>query len=54
MAGFEHGSEVFKMRKIILKGETDELFRSIEENMKNALKLNVRTFLPKLKVSPDL
>lgn len=42
------------MRKIILKGDTDEIFRSIEDNMKNALKHNVKTLLPKLKVSPDL
>jgi hypothetical protein len=42
------------LRKTILKGETEEIFKNIEENMKNSMKLNIKGLLPKLKVAPNV
>jgi hypothetical protein len=54
LAGFKHKEELFKLRKTILKGETDEIFKNIEENMKNAMKLNIKSLIPKLKIAPNI
>ena len=54
ISGFQSPSEIFKLRKTIIRGEPDEMFKSVEENMKNSLKFAIIGLLPKMKIGMNI
>lgn len=53
-SGFESKFETFKLRKTILKGEPDEMFKLVEANMKSSLKSALLALFPKMKIGMNI
>ena len=54
ISGFESPNETLKLRKTIIKGEADEMFKAIEENMKTSLKISIMGLFPKMKIGMNI
>jgi dynein heavy chain len=52
--GLQTDNEIFRLRKLMLRGEPDEMFKSISENMKSSMKFGVRNLVPKMKISTNI